>query len=269
MMILYKRIKAFCIANGSVFIVSYISWNMNQSSVQFQENNKNNIISPVKEKLLFLNSYFFSSLFRIIFFIALITFYSLKKKPIISNQHMLQYGRVSPKEKDKRMAMLLLIIIAFLESFSSFLAFKMFRFSHHFLKMSQVGFLSFILNLYCRTVIKFFLFELIFDFFHYWSHRFLHKTSWLCVIHKNHHKFNTPSPLMTYYHHPLDYILSNCIPILLTFYFLQCYCHISYSEFEYHLLISYKTFIEVAGHAGIETHATSFPLCTFLPSFSI
>ena len=34
---------------------------------------------------------------------------------------------------------------------------------------------------------------------------------------------------------------------------------------EIHLQIAYKTFVEIAGHAGIETNSTSFPQAVVLP----
>lgn len=98
-----------------------------------------------------------------------------------------------------------------------------------------------------------FMFEIIFDFFHYWVHRMIHSHPQLYKhIHKKHHKFAHPTPIITFYQEPLDLILTNTLPTLLTLCIIP---KISY--FQYILITLYKTFIEISGHCGKKLHPTS------------
>jgi len=112
---------------------------------------------------------------------------------------------------------------------------------------------------------KSFFFEVVFDFFHYWSHRVCHEVPFLYQFHKSHHKYLHPSPLSTYQQDSVDLILTNVVPQISSLSLLKSACGITFSPFEYSLLISYKVFVEIAGHAGIETNATSFPQFAPLP----
>jgi hypothetical protein len=57
-----------------------------------------------------------------------------------------------------------------------------------------------------------FVVEIIFDFFHYWSHRVLHTNKFLYInIHKKHHRYRHPTSLLTFYQDPLDLIITNSI----------------------------------------------------------
>ena len=109
---------------------------------------------------------------------------------------------------------------------------------------------------------KSFLFELIFDFFHYWTHRILHSNKFLYVhIHKKHHKFNYPMPILTFYHHPLDLIITNSIPQILTLCIFP-----SNSLFQFNLILSYKSFIEINGHSSKKIYPCgSFSQFIWLP----
>ena len=100
-----------------------------------------------------------------------------------------------------------------------------------------------------------FLFELVFDFFHYWTHRILHSNKFLYThIHKKHHKFNYTIPILTFYHHPLDLVITNSIPQIITLCIFP-----SISLFQYNVILSYKTFIEICGHSGKK----SYPIGSF------
>ena len=108
------------------------------------------------------------------------------------------------------------------------------------------------------------LFELIFDFFHYWTHRYMHYNKTLYrYSHKKHHTYKYPTTYITFYQHPLDIILTNAIPLFLTLYILKRYFVISYYLFT--IINTYKTHTEIAGHSGKDVHkSSSFPQCMWL-----
>jgi sterol desaturase/sphingolipid hydroxylase (fatty acid hydroxylase superfamily) len=89
-----------------------------------------------------------------------------------------------------------------------------------------------------------FVFEILFDLFHYTTHRLLHSPYLYKYCHKTHHKFKHPTSIITFYQEPLDLIMTNSIPTLLTLTILAKY--VSYRQF--HMILIYKTFIEICGH---------------------
>ena len=107
--------------------------------------------------------------------------------------------------------------------------------------------------------IKLFLFEVIFDLLHYSIHRMLHK-NWY-FIHKVHHYHNYPRLLNTFYHHPLDLLFVQCIPLIF------CFWLIPFSDFQVQLVLVYIDFIEISGHSGKKIRSSCFPLCIWLPKF--
>jgi sterol desaturase/sphingolipid hydroxylase (fatty acid hydroxylase superfamily) len=141
-------------------------------------------------------------------------------------------------------------------------------YSHHFSPIYSVTYHmnSFFHVLY--FVYFLFLFEIIFDFFHYTVHRFFHSIPFLYkFIHKKHHTFAHPIAIIAFYQDPLDLILSNSVPLFLTFEILKCF-HLSIHSFHFTILSTYKTFIEISGHCGKKTYPTcSFPICIWLPTF--
>jgi sterol desaturase/sphingolipid hydroxylase (fatty acid hydroxylase superfamily) len=107
-----------------------------------------------------------------------------------------------------------------------------------------------------------FSFEIIFDFFHYINHFIIHKNAYLYKnIHKIHHKFKYPNSITTFYQHPLDILFTNSIPMILSIYFMP----IKPTYFQYILILTYKTFIEISGHTGKIIKSTSFPQFIWLP----
>lgn len=99
-----------------------------------------------------------------------------------------------------------------------------------------------------------FIFEIIFDFFHYISHRALHSKFLYKYAHKVHHKFKHPITITSYYQDPIDLIITNSIPTMLA---LSLTKNISYRQFN--LMLIYKTFIEISGHCGKNV----YPTCSF------
>ena len=106
-----------------------------------------------------------------------------------------------------------------------------------------------------------FIFEIIFDFFHYWSHRVLHNKLLFKYFHKKHHKFIHPKTITTYYQDPIDLLLTNNIPTILGSIVL-----INRSIFLYHLVSVYKSFVEIGGHGGKKcSPSSSFTQFIWLP----
>jgi len=105
-----------------------------------------------------------------------------------------------------------------------------------------------------------FVFELVLDFFHYWFHRLLH-TKQFYFIHKTHHIVINPRPIVNFYQSPIEAVIVSGFPTLLAL------CTIpTPSLFQFILLLTYKMYIEVAGHAGIVSKpSSSFTQFVFLP----
>jgi len=105
-----------------------------------------------------------------------------------------------------------------------------------------------------------FVFEVLFDLFHYIGHRTLHHKYFYRFFHKKHHKFNHPIAITTFYQDPIDLIITNSIPTIIALYFTPS---ISYTQFS--VLIVYKNFIEISGHSGKwSCPSSSFPQCIWL-----
>jgi len=109
-----------------------------------------------------------------------------------------------------------------------------------------------------------FVFEILYDFMHYWIHRLIHTNKTLYqYLHKIHHYKNTPTYLDTYYQHPIDLILSNSIPLIVSILLLN---RLTYLQFC--LITVYKTAVEIAGHTGKKTYPTSsYPQFPWLPKY--
>jgi len=112
-----------------------------------------------------------------------------------------------------------------------------------------------------------FLYEIVFDFFHYWVHRTCHVNNFLYRnIHKKHHKYCNLTSIVTFYQNPLDFILSVTIPEMITLYILQS-LFFKLSLFQFILMINYKLFSEIAGHSGKYTNSCGFVQFIWLPRF--
>ena len=109
-----------------------------------------------------------------------------------------------------------------------------------------------------------FVFEIVFDFFFYWIHRFFH-TSYISS-HKKHHEHIHLKPVLTFYQDSFDQIFSVSLPFLLTEHLIQTVYPLS--SFEIALLVNYKIFIEISGHSGRNLEPSScFPQCIWLVKF--
>lgn len=111
-----------------------------------------------------------------------------------------------------------------------------------------------------------FVFEVIFDFFHYWAHRIVHMNSFLYKhVHKTHHTHNHVAPIVTFIQHPIDLILSNSMPLYFSLSIMKNVMGINISFFMLICILTYKSYIEVAGHSDVETKRTcSFAQCIWL-----
>ena len=105
-----------------------------------------------------------------------------------------------------------------------------------------------------------FLFELILDFGHYWTHRISHSIPLLYqIVHKKHHNDYYININTSYNHTMCDYILTNTLPLLFAGYMIPS------SVYTYNLIFWYKNFIEFSGHTGKENKSGSFPQCIWIP----
>ena len=136
--------------------------------------------------------------------------------------------------------------------------------THTFIKTTFINNFIFSRNIYYEIMyfIPFsFIFEIIFDFFHYFTHRLLHNKLLYKYLHKKHHKFKHPSSITTFYQDPIDLLITNSIPTVLSLLFFP---YLSYLQFNF--IIIYKNFIEISGHSGKKSYPTSsFPQCIWLP----
>lgn len=104
-----------------------------------------------------------------------------------------------------------------------------------------------------------FYFEIVFDFFHYWTHRLCH-TKYFYRFHKTHHHHTTNiSAISTYNHDLFDLLITNVIPIFLTSWIVPL------SQMQYFMWLLCKTYTEIGGHIStiISTHC--FCQCVWLP----
>jgi sterol desaturase/sphingolipid hydroxylase (fatty acid hydroxylase superfamily) len=124
-------------------------------------------------------------------------------------------------------------------------------------------------NSYVRDLILFvptsFIYEIIFDLFHYITHRLCHTNKFLYKhVHKEHHKFIYVEPVITFHQSCLDLIITNSIPNIIALHITKKIIDISY--FQYLLIKMFLTYIEIGGHTGKETKNTcSFPQFIWLP----
>ena len=105
-----------------------------------------------------------------------------------------------------------------------------------------------------------FLYEIVFDFFHYWAHRIEHYGVLYKYVHKLHHKYKYTMLQFTHCHHPLDLVISNSLPHIITMFLIP-----KMSFLTYNMILIYKVYVEISGHSGKKINASSFPQCIWLP----
>lgn len=113
-----------------------------------------------------------------------------------------------------------------------------------------------------------FAFELVFDFFHYTTHRLLHHPCVYKYFHKKHHTYTSLIPIMAFYQDPVDILVTNSLPMLATMYLFQLHPWTAISYVQLHWILVYKTYIEICGHSGTKSYPTSsFPQFIWLPKW--
>lgn len=109
-------------------------------------------------------------------------------------------------------------------------------------------------------VVKSFVFELIFDFVHYWIHRYAHANKVLYrSVHKTHHSYQVCARA-SFCMSPADVVLSYCVPYGVANLFLRL------SKAEAAVMATYLTYQEIGGHLNRRMKPTSsFAQCVWLP----
>lgn len=164
---------------------------------------------------------------------------------LVKDKELANNNAIISKEEYKFEFMFNLIRSSFIEAITQFSILHYFNIIPTNYKLNLLHFVP-----------KSFVFEVIFDFFHYISHRLIHSNRFLYRnIHKHHHKHIALKPILTFYQSPLDIILSNSIPLIATTALsLQMF---TLSPFELSLISTYKVLIEVAGHTGRKSYPTA------------
>ncbi|KAF0683619.1 Aste57867_24325 [Aphanomyces stellatus] len=107
--------------------------------------------------------------------------------------------------------------------------------------------------------------ELVFDFVHYAVHYTCHQIPVLYKhVHKQHHMHLHPSPLSTYEESAIDLFLTNVVPMAIAFAVGP-----ALSSHQLQLVLAYKTYVEVAGHSGLDIKGMSFPQMPLVQCLSI
>ena len=111
-----------------------------------------------------------------------------------------------------------------------------------------------------------FFIELSFDLFHYIAHYMAHKIPYIYVnFHKTHHQIHYPTSITAFYQHPVDYTMSNVIPLIMSFRLVFTYLIFTLTPYQLILILTYKTHIEISGHCGKQNNTPSFPQFIFFP----
>jgi sterol desaturase/sphingolipid hydroxylase (fatty acid hydroxylase superfamily) len=156
------------------------------------------------------------------------------------------------------------------------------NYPHEFnIQLAKISFLEYVPYQMIKNVFKFsefdksellyfipvsFVFEIIFDFFHYWTHRIVHSMKTIYkATHKMHHRNIALIPISTFIQDPFDLAITNFFPNMMTLLIFNM-LNINISTFIYMCITMYKSYIEIAGHCGIEnTRSCSFPQFIWLP----
>jgi sterol desaturase/sphingolipid hydroxylase (fatty acid hydroxylase superfamily) len=105
-----------------------------------------------------------------------------------------------------------------------------------------------------------FVYELVFDFFHYVTHRFIHQNPCLYRwIHKTHHQSRHINAYTTLIQHPADLLITNVLPLCLASLLIPT------SSLFIHIYMYYKSVVEVGGHIGRRSKTPCFPQFVWIP----
>jgi len=117
-------------------------------------------------------------------------------------------------------------------------------------------------------IAKFFCWEVWFDFGHYWGHRGAHIFKPLFEFgHIVHHESLSPDAFDGLNITFDDAVLTNFVPHMLSHFMMtKVFGFSTFGAAEYHVMASYKTFVEVSGHVGVDFRGRSFPLLPFIPN---
>lgn len=236
-----KRSVVYVLANGFMAILSALAYTINSNGLR-QEN-------VFHKHLCFASSFVFVSL-SICFY-----FYFLKsafgKPRIHPNKDSSDHAELSALRG-------LLVDHALIDALSFSVVCNFMDFDS-FPELSSALFVREFVDFIPKSVLS----ELIFDFLHYWTHRICHMNKTLYkYVHYGHHVHTHPGILSTYVMHPLDYIVTNCLPLWIT---LQLGPRLS--PIQVHLFLAYKMFVEVGGHTGLKGYF-SCPQFPFLAWYS-
>eukprot|EP01084_Bolivina_argentea_P092980 167242_1 len=118
-------------------------------------------------------------------------------------------------------------------------------------------------------ILQMFVWEVWFDFGHYWGHRMAHIYKSLYEFgHIVHHESLSTDAFDGLNITFDDALLTNFVPHMLSLFITtQIFGFKSFSTLEYHIMGSYKTFVEVTGHVGADFRGRSFPLFPPLPYY--
>jgi len=240
-----RRLRAFAVTNGACVCVAVAS----DAFTRAWDDGARQLLGALCT----------TSLARIALFTTLLSLSARSKAPIRGQAR--KYG---PSVEDEPALLAMAAMFGIGEAFETFAVYRNLLADYQFGLWSDMGLFGFA-ALFVVFIFKSFLYEVVFDFFHYITHRICHQVPQLYGIHKTHHKYLNPTPLSTFHQDPVDIVLTNVFPSVASVTLLRSVFGVTFDPLEYSLLLSYKTFIEIAGHAGVETSATSFPQCAALP----
>ena len=107
-----------------------------------------------------------------------------------------------------------------------------------------------------------FIFEIIFDLFHYITHRISHQQILYKYIHKEHHEdLKNINILDTYKSSLIEKLFTSVLPLVLSTFIFPL------SMFQYHVFNNTKLIVELQGHSGINVKGCGHPQCPWLPIF--
>lgn len=107
------------------------------------------------------------------------------------------------------------------------------------------------------------LFAIIEDALFYWTHRLLHTPFLYRHFHKLHHRFKQPIALAAEFAHPVEYVLSNSIPLFVGPMLLKCHVY----TFWFYLCIRLTEALDA--HSGYDLPFMPFRYFPFRPGAQV